>query len=77
MKFMELATRMPTQHIKTKTALKPNNTLLDNLAFKFNLKAGGLNWALSSDPALTARLQNRDLLLVFLLEISLVTNVYI
>ena len=59
---MELSTKMPTQHVKTKTVMKANNTLFDNLAFKFNLKAGGLNWNIGSDPSLIAQFQNRDLL---------------
>uniref|UniRef100_A0A914Y6P7 Piwi domain-containing protein n=1 Tax=Panagrolaimus superbus TaxID=310955 RepID=A0A914Y6P7_9BILA len=62
MKHMELSTKMPTQHVRTRTVLKANNTLFDNLAFKFNLKAGGVNWALTSDPGLVTQLQNRDLL---------------
>uniref|UniRef100_A0AC34F0F2 Uncharacterized protein n=1 Tax=Panagrolaimus sp. ES5 TaxID=591445 RepID=A0AC34F0F2_9BILA len=62
MKHMELSTKMPTQHVKTRTVMKANNTLFDNLAFKFNLKAGGVNWAIASDPGLVSQFQNRDLL---------------
>uniref|UniRef100_A0AC35GG07 Piwi domain-containing protein n=1 Tax=Panagrolaimus sp. PS1159 TaxID=55785 RepID=A0AC35GG07_9BILA len=62
MKHMELNTRLTTQHVTTKTVLKANNTLFDNLAYKFNLKARGINWELGSDPALVTKLQNRDLL---------------
>uniref|UniRef100_A0AC35F8G5 Uncharacterized protein n=1 Tax=Panagrolaimus sp. PS1159 TaxID=55785 RepID=A0AC35F8G5_9BILA len=61
-KHMELNTRLPTQHVTTKTVLKANNTLFDNLAFKFTLKARGINRGLGSDPALVSKLQNRDLL---------------
>uniref|UniRef100_A0AC35F5U0 Piwi domain-containing protein n=1 Tax=Panagrolaimus sp. PS1159 TaxID=55785 RepID=A0AC35F5U0_9BILA len=62
MKHMELNTRLTTQHVTTKTVLKANNTLFDNLAYKFNLKARGINWGLGSDPALVTKFQNRDLL---------------
>uniref|UniRef100_A0AC35FIY6 Piwi domain-containing protein n=1 Tax=Panagrolaimus sp. PS1159 TaxID=55785 RepID=A0AC35FIY6_9BILA len=62
MKHIELNTKLTTQHVKTSTVLKANNTVLDNLAYKFNLKARGVNWELGSDSSLISNLQNRDLL---------------
>ena len=62
LKFKELKTRIVTQNICPKTIKKANNSLFDNLAFKFNLKAGGLNWNIASDPGLITKLHDRDLL---------------
>lgn len=66
MKHMELTTRLVTQNICPKTVRKANHSLFDNLAFKFNLKAGGLNWSIASDSSLVAQLRDRDLLYVFI-----------
>ena len=62
MKHMELNTRLVTQNICPKTIKKANNSLFDNLALKFNLNAGGLNWNIASNPDHVAQCRNRDLL---------------
>uniref|UniRef100_A0AC34GT40 Piwi domain-containing protein n=1 Tax=Panagrolaimus sp. ES5 TaxID=591445 RepID=A0AC34GT40_9BILA len=62
LKLMELKTPLVTQHVMPNTLNRANNTLYDNLAFKFNSKAGGINWTFASDPVFTQNYGNVDLL---------------